>query len=76
MEKLVHYDEILEFHRLAREVISQGDYAGGRAGTPLTRHTLHADNPRLGFQPLRPVSHPLTKLLAPSVRRLHQIRRR
>ena len=49
MQQLMDYHEILEFRFLFHQVRGQRDRAGGRAGTPFPRHTLHSNNPRLGL---------------------------
>jgi hypothetical protein len=48
MQQLMDYHEVLKTRFLFHQVLGEGDRAGGRAGTPFPRHTLHPDNTSFG----------------------------
>jgi hypothetical protein len=52
MQQFVRDDEVLKARFLFDQVMGECYNAGGRAGTPLPGHSLHANNPRLGLQTL------------------------
>jgi len=75
VQELVGNHEILETWLPIGQIISQTNDAGGRAGTPFPFHVLYADDSWLSFQLVRPVLHPLTQPLAPSLM-THWVHRR
>jgi hypothetical protein len=76
MQQLMDYYEVLKPRFLSDQVLGKGDDASGRARTPLSGHPLHPNNPRSGFQTLRPISNSLMEAVTSFVTRLHRTGRR